>query len=208
MNGNVLKIVILCAVVAVAVTSSASAAISVTPTNDATALVNNILGTGITASNITSNWGALNQPATGTFTGGTAAGLDFNAGIVLTAGFASNVGPANTNDGITGDLGMGSDSDLASLVPGYTVYDAIVLEFDFVLDDDGDLAFNYQFASDEYNEYANSNFNDVFGFWLDGTNLALVPGTADPVSINTINGGDPLGTDPKNPLNMMVSPLG
>ena len=36
-------------------------------------------------------------------------------------------------------------------------------------------------------EYVNSEFNDVFGFFVDGVNVALTPGTNDPISINTIN---------------------
>jgi len=61
------------------------------------------------------------------------------------------------------------------------------------------LFFNYVFGSDEYNEYANSSVNDTFGFFLDGTNIALIPGTSTPVSINTVNGGNPLGTGAVNP---------
>jgi len=194
------SLIFVLAIVVVAVASSANAQITTAPTNDATVLVNNILGTGITASNITSNFGALGTPATGTFTGGVSAGLDFNSGIVLTSGFASNIGPVNTSDGITGVLGTGgTDTDLQSLVPGYSVYDQIILEFDFVLDENGDLAFNYQFGSDEYNEYTNTPYNDMFGFWLDGTNLALLDDGVTPVAINNVNGGNPLGTNASNP---------
>ncbi|HWI52848.1 MAG TPA: choice-of-anchor L domain-containing protein, partial [Symbiobacteriaceae bacterium] len=38
-------------------------------------------------------------------------------------------------------------------------------------------------------EFVGSPFNDVFGFFLNGTNVALVPGTGDIVSVNSINGG-------------------
>ena len=34
-----------------------------------------------------------------------------------------------------------------------------------------------------------SSFNDVFGFFLDGVNIALLPGTTTPVSINNVNNG-------------------
>ena len=36
-------------------------------------------------------------------------------------------------------------------------------------------------------------FNDVFGFFLDGKNIALIPATESPVSIDNVNGGNPLG---------------
>ena len=34
---------------------------------------------------------------------------------------------------------------------------------------------------------------------MDGENIALIPGTSIPVSINTVNGGNPLGTDASHP---------
>lgn len=39
----------------------------------------------------------------------------------------------------------------------------------------------------------------MFGFFLDGVNIALLPGTTTPVSINNVNGGNPLGTKAQNP---------
>src|SRR5207302_6362256 len=41
----------------------------------------------------------------------------------------------------------------------------------------------------EYNEFVGTPFNDVFGFFLNGVNIALVPGTSTPVSINNVNTG-------------------
>jgi hypothetical protein len=72
-----------------------------------------------------------------------------------------------------------------------------VLEFDFDVATTGTLSFNYVFASDEYNEWTNSQYNDVFAFFLDDTNIALIPGTEIPVAINTVNDGGPgYGDDP------------
>ena len=51
------------------------------------------------------------------------------------------------------------------------------------------------FSSEEYSDYANTEFNDVFGFFVNGTNCALVPGTTEPVSVNTINDGNDEGGD-------------
>ena len=56
------------------------------------------------------------------------------------------------------------------------------------------------FSSDEYNNFSNSSFNDVFAFFVNGVNCATVPGTGEPVSINTINNGNPGGDPtPHNP---------
>ncbi len=89
------------------------------------------------------------------------------------------------------------DSDLDTL-SGVTTYDASVLQFDFV-PVANTIDFKYVFSSDEYPEYANSSYNDTFAFFVNGTNCALVPGTTDPVSVNTINGGNPLGTGAVHP---------
>jgi hypothetical protein len=45
----------------------------------------------------------------------------------------------------------------------------------------------YVFASEEYPEYVGSAFNDAMAIFVNGKNCARVPGTDDPVSINTIN---------------------
>ena len=177
--------------------SGTAMAISVTPTNDANVLVNTILGSGITVSNITYN-GVLTIGPTpgGTFTDGSVIGIE--SGILLTSGDAALVTSTNTSDGATGVTGLGGDPDLAALVPETTTYDALVLEFDFE-SAGGDVFFNYSFGSEEYNEYVNSPYNDVFGFFLDGVNIALLPDGVTEVSVNTVNGGNPFGTNATNP---------
>ncbi len=110
------------------------------------------------------------------------------------------VGP-NTAADITSTLGLPGDSDLAGLI-GLTagdLNDATILEFDFV-PTFPTIAFRYVFGSEEYPEYANIQYNDVFGFFVNGhapaNNCALIPGTTTPVSINNVNGGNPIGTNP------------
>jgi outer membrane protein OmpA-like peptidoglycan-associated protein len=77
---------------------------------------------------------------------------------------------------------------------GKQTFDACVLEMDIVPTADT-LAFNYVFGSEEYDEFVGTDFNDVFAFFISGAgitgekNLAVVPGTEIPVSINTINNG-------------------
>src|SRR5207253_10465518 len=54
------------------------------------------------------------------------------------------------------------------------------------------------FASEEYNEFVGSGFNDVMAFYVNGVNCTLIGG--QPVSINTINGGNlNNGTPPSHP---------
>jgi hypothetical protein len=157
-------------------------------------LVNSLLGAGVTASNITYT-GANN--AAGSFSGG-AGILGLNTGIVLSTGSVSNVIGPNCSTAITTENGTPGDIDLNMLVAPNTTDDAAVLQFDFVPASNS-VSFQYVFSSDEYNEFANSAFNDVFGFFVNGKNVALLPGTTTIVSINNVNGGNPLGTNPQNP---------
>ena len=170
-------------------------AISVTPGVDHSDLVNTIVGSGVNVSSVSYS-GAFR--AAGTFTGGLSSGIGIDEGIVLTSGFAYNITSANTLDDITGDNNLPGNADLDGLIPGFQTFDATILEFDFTTTS-GNLFFNFVFGSDECNEYVNSPYNDVFGFFLNSGNLALIPDTATPVSINNVNGGNPFGTDASNP---------
>src|SRR5690606_1150106 len=118
----------------------------------------------------------------GTFTGGLSTGIGIDSGVLLTSGQANLVGNTNTTDNATGDFGGPGDPQLTSL-SGFNTFDATILTFDFTTTT-GDLFFKFAFASEEYNEFANSNVNDTFGFFVDGTNIALLPGTNTPISIN------------------------
>ena len=156
---------------------------SVTPSD----LVQVLVGDGVQAQNVTYT-GA--DAASGTFSSGNVVGFD--EGIVLTSGDAQNVVGPNTGD-VSGASSSAGDADLTSLV-GAQTHDAAVLEFDFT-PTTTPIYFSYVFTSEEYNFYVNSSFNDVFGFFVDGANCALVPETSQPVSINTINGGKPFGDE-------------
>ncbi len=59
----------------------------------------------------------------------------------------------------------------------------------------GDFFLKYVFASDEYNEFDNVPSSDVLSILLDEQNIALVPGTNIPVSVNTVNDGNLLPGD-------------
>lgn len=157
-------------------------------TTTATDLVESILGPGIGYSNV-SFTGLSGSPASaGLFTGGNSAGMSFNEGILLSSGYVSNAIGPNAVSNITADLGLAGDANLDGLIPGYSTYDATILEFDFTLPAES-IYIQFIFGSDEYNEWVGSSFNDVFAFFLDGTNIAVIPGTTTPVSVNNVNNG-------------------
>ena len=49
------------------------------------------------------------------------------------------------------------------------------------------ISFEYIWGSEEYYEYVNSEFNDVFGFFLNGQNIAILPDGVTEVTINNVN---------------------
>jgi hypothetical protein len=133
--------------------------------------------------------------ASGTFSGGNGV-IGFPTGILLTTGAVGNVVGPNQSDSIETLNGIAGDAQLDNLVDGSTL-DASVLTITFV--PTGSTAqFSYVFASDEYNEYVNTSFNDVFAFFVNGTNYALIPGTQTAVAINNINCGS-TGVDTNGP---------
>ena len=173
-----------------------------------TTLAQSLAGTGVTISNVTYS-GSMR--AAGRFTGGTTI-IGFDSGIVLSTGNAQTVagdppcsrgveGPnncyeVNGPDGTSNstDFGLPGDPDLTAL-SGFPTFDAAILEFDFV-PEFSTVQFQYVFSSEEYSDFANTNYNDVFAFFVNGINCALVPGTNEPVSVNTINNGNSVGGDP------------
>lgn len=169
-----------------------------TPTDLVTAL----LGPGVTVSNVTFT-GTNN--AAGRFTGGTGI-VGFENGIILGSGGVAFVPGPNTQDDLSVVTSGAGDPDSNGLIPGYTTFDACVLEFDFECTGTQVIQFQYVFTSEEYNEWVNSPFNDVFGFFLNGVNIALVPGSAaTPVSINNVNCNNPFNPPMGSYCNLFIN---
>ncbi|PHI18439.1 hypothetical protein CEQ90_17980 [Lewinellaceae bacterium SD302] len=126
--------------------------------------------------------------------------------IGMESGIVMASGPANVTSNMGSDFTAGgsnnpapSNGDLEDLVNGQQVNDQARYTIVFRAFSDT-LRFNFAFASEEYPEYACADFNDVFGFFISGPgingpfsgnaeNIALIPGTNLPVSINNINSG-------------------
>ena len=156
---------------------------TITPMDSPQGLADALMGNGVNITNV--SFQGSNASA-GYFSGGNKPGIGLDSGIVLTTGNAAFAGTKNTSGGTGANMNNVGYSKLDALTGGYKTYDATVLSISFVAQ--GDSAyFNYTFASDEFVEYANSSFNDVFGFFIEDTNYALIPGSTEPVSINNIN---------------------
>ncbi|MGZ5297144.1 MAG: choice-of-anchor L domain-containing protein [Actinomycetota bacterium] len=160
-------------------------------------LASALVGPGVSVSNAQFTGADL---AAGTFSGGgTGAGatIGFDQGLILSSGAIASVPGPNSSDSTSSGNGQAGDTALDTLLPvGQTSQDAAVLTFDFTAEASS-VSFQYVFSSEEYNEFVGSGFNDVFGFFVNGTNCATVSG--QPVSVNTVNGGDPFGTGASHP---------
>jgi hypothetical protein len=186
-------------VLAVALCGEVHSQITASQTSANNAVFNVLLGSGVNAFGVTSLGSA--PISIGTFSNGTAA-IGMNTGVYLSTANINQTGvnlagPAASNF-FSENLGAPGDPDLQSIVNNNT-FDAAILQFYFIPAGDS-IKFRYVFASEEYNEWVNSQFNDVFAFLLSGpipgggnynnTNIALIPGTNTPVSINNVNNGN------------------
>lgn len=119
--------------------------------------------------------------------------LQVQKGLILSTGNSYNVAGYNNSHNQSSTFGdilsPQNDPDLSAIVSG-KLFDICSVEFDFVPMDNS-IQFNYQFGSDEYPEYVDSPYNDVFAFIVSdessSKNIALMPGSGVPVSINTVN---------------------
>ncbi|MCH2197596.1 MAG: choice-of-anchor L domain-containing protein [Flavobacteriales bacterium] len=144
------------------------------------------LGDCLEATNVTYTGDA---GAIGTFSNGSAIGIE--EGIIITSGSVFNAPGPNTSGSAGTATGAGG-SLLLDNISGVFTYDASVFTFEFTAST-SQVTFTYVFASEEYPEFVCSGLNDVFGFFVSGpgyadnTNIAIVPGTSDPVTINNVN---------------------
>lgn len=166
--------------------------LQLTPNVSAESLISNTLigGDCFAVSNITASGRTQSR---GTFTnGGSNIGLD--AGMVLSTGRVNIWTGPNVSESSDGgfSLQQNFDNDLSSLVDG-DLHDLSKIEFDFT-PTANTVQFDFVFGSEEYCEFVNSDYNDVFGFFISGPgisgvqNLAVIPGTGGvPVTINNVN---------------------
>ncbi|MDA8695676.1 choice-of-anchor L domain-containing protein [Flavobacteriales bacterium] len=181
---------------------SLSAQLEVNSTLTPDQYVNDVLlGTGVEATNVQFT-GSPTQ--IGQITGFDVTEFPIEAGLILSTEVANN--PANIDEGCIEDfiddgLEVSGDADLlniANSVPPLigqafsvtSVNDICAIEFDFVATGDT-VRFNYVFGSDEYLGWVNSQYNDIFGFFLSG------PGINGPYADNAVNLAEVPGSDPQ-----------
>ncbi len=182
------------------IVKTSDAQLAVTGGNPAADLVDTLVGSGVTITNIVYTG---NPASKGSYRCSGGCNLGSPRGIFLTSGRANQT-PTSPFSAFHGDdMGTTGDSLLDLIVFPDSTLDAAVLEFDFTAATDS-VQFKFIFGSEEYNEFVNQ-FNDVFAFYISGPgipggtkNIALVPGTSTPVSIDNVNNGNSgsVGTGP------------
>ncbi len=143
----------------------------------------------------------------GTFEGGDMTDLGLERGLLLTSGSRDYAVGPNTGGGGGSpgtDNGAPGDADLDYLSTvfgeGTTSQNACVVELDvFVATDE--LSFEYVFASEEYPEFVNTTFNDIFAFLVSGPGITGDPNlTNNAVNIATLPDGTPVQINSVNNL--------
>jgi hypothetical protein len=131
------------------------------------------------------------QASSDEFSTGLVSGLEINSGVALTTGDFQDWNAGDFSAGISTRWNAEGDQELEDRVAGNDTNDAAVLEFD-VFCTNGQLEMEYQFGSDEYDEFvsdaANPDcFNDAFMLTIDGKVVSLVPDCSDIVAVNTVH---------------------
>ncbi len=178
------------------------------PYNEQNLIENVFLGDGVEVMNITHS--GVDR-AIGYFSNGMA-DINLDRGIIMSTGLVEDAMEPNQTpfpaSGFTSGFSV-SDPQLESIAT-VALEDQNVYEISFIPISDT-LRFRYIFASEEYPEFVCNEYNDVFGFFINGPrpvtlgggnydwlNIAKVPDPSDPtgmtfldvpVSINTVNNG-------------------
>jgi len=176
--------------------------INVVHSNNLDSLINEFVHYGVSVSDVSFTGAPISNGIgyinIGLMNNGNAANLGINNGLILGTGSIQNHyinQPASSLSSLSLTL---PGFPLLNSIAGNSSYDAAVLKFKIV-PIGNIIEFKYIFASEEYHNYVNSSYNDVFGFFISGPNpmggnylnknIALLPGSELPVAINNVNNG-------------------
>ncbi len=169
--------------------NSSKAQLFVTTNRTVTDLVSNVLASkGVAISSITSS---ANLNAIGFFDG-RKSNIGLDSGIVLSTGLVRNAAGVNAIGNTGTSNNQPGDLSITSIYPSEPNFDASWIKFRVTPESDT-IRFRFVFASEEYPEFVSQAYNDVFGLFISGneytseTNLAIIPNTTTPISIQSVN---------------------
>lgn len=140
-----------------------------------------------------------------------AKGVNLSEGIVMSTGIVRALPGPNKATDSSNRLQQKGDKDLEKVIDSPT-FDATVLTIDFIPQQEV-IYFKYHFASEEYNEYVGSSFNDGFAFFIidslsgEKINMAVTPNTGDMISVNSINNQTNSNSFHSNELDIYRDPI-
>ena len=119
-----------------------------------------------------------------------------DTGVILSSGEAdrfTNISATNPNartNTTTPNSGPNNDPDF-NAVAGRFTFDASYLEVEFTPDDDVNfITIEFVFSSEEYPEFSDSIYNDLFAVWIDGEAVPLAAGSGLASVTNINQSGD------------------
>ena len=123
-------------------------------------------------------------------------------GVILTTGNCSLAEGPNDNMAATDNTGVAidpDDPDLMFIEPLFPINNECILEFDFTTTDTM-VSFDYVFASEEYHEFVDGGYSDVFaifasgpgidGPYTEGAENIAVLASGEEINIDNINSED------------------
>lgn len=167
-----------------------SQTVSVDVSNTPTQLVNILLGSSCL---VPSNQNVSSQQSVGSFNNN-GSSFPISQGVIIRNGNVLHTQGAYTDSNLSSQINTNGDPDLQAISDGLgqtsNITDVSFLEFDFI-PNGTEFSFDFLFASNEYGQWQ-CGFTDVFAFLLTDlttgitTNLAVIPGTTNPISVRDI----------------------
>lgn len=154
----------------------------------ALAMANTIFGPGVTVTgaSYTGPSGSSAIYSNGQLAAGV---VPSDTGVILSTGnaasFTQSSGDPNRSSGTSTNTTGVNNNSLFNQLAGRATYDAVWLDVDFIPDAD-QIAIKFVFASEEYPEYISSQFNDVVGIWVNGSNVPISVGNGQ-TGVTNIN---------------------
>jgi len=150
--------------------------------------------------------------ASARFSGGGSVSLGVDHGIVLSSGLAETAIGPNDEQVASVEWNSPGDAQLAALLGRDVsdVHDVSTLNFTVRCPAGiSSLRLDYVFASDEYSQGGDPGFPDGMGIFVDGLNVATVPGVSPPTPVHTssLNGTETPSLFQDNVSNACVEDL-
>lgn len=123
-----------------------------------------------------------------------------DTGVILSTGraadFTQSGGDPNRSGSTSTNTSGPNNVGQFNTIAGTNTYDASILDVDFVPSGNV-MTIQFVFSSEEYPEFASSQFNDTVGIWINGTNVPVSFGNGK-VSVSNLSPGSSVNLSQNN----------